>query len=219
MAVGDWSFSKMRLWAVLYYPTEDNIYLPVGLDLLSVETTHALNTIPTCQITLAVGREATTGEVATIHFVADAMRQTLPIQIWLEAAELSSSFGIEVHPWPAGPILLFEGRLDGLGFTRQQSDEDGTVSFTATLRHWLDDMDFSSALSRSSHVDNPSVFYNPAGVLTGAGGAGPAGTVSQALGAAAFSDQVITADLWGGPTLSGREGILGLLMFLTCSKS
>jgi hypothetical protein len=68
---------------------------------------------------------------------------------------------------PDGEFLLFEGYLTGLSYNKTLGQEHAVLQ----ARHWLLDMDYSSALSDSSHPLNPSQFtYRTMHALSGAGG-------------------------------------------------
>jgi len=211
----EWSQTRFSVWAVAFLPTPRG-FIPVGLDVTSVEVNYGLNEIPSAALSVAVGFEAFGGAPSNIHAIADRLRMVVPVQVWVTAAEQATSSRAEIVSWPQladgspAPFMIFEGYATKIAPAVNQA---GTSKFEMSLSHWLDDLNFSSALSRSSHTTNPAHYYNPAGLfMVGAGGLGKS-FVGQTMAAWAFNEQVILRDLWAY-TLPGA-GTGGLLGYLT----
>lgn len=204
--LANWNFQKFKIWAILYFRLAPGRYLPIGLDLTSVEMTYKINEIPSAQMQVAVGRQTMTLLAANIHHIVDMLQVSMPVQIWMQAVDLANSVGFNVAPWPAEPFVIFEGMTTGVGIIKSR---DGKMVISISASHWLSNLNFSSALSRSSHRSNPSHFYSTAGMALGAGATGNPAWVSQGLGASFFTGDVIDTDIWSG----GGPGA-GLLQFL-----
>lgn len=213
----DWSQTRFTVWAVAFLPGPDG-FTPVGLDVAAVEVNYGLNEKPTASLNVAVGFEALSGDDSAMHSVAAKLRMVVPVQVWVTAQEQATSTRKRIISWPrlangrAAPFMIFDGYATGVGFAKSQGR---SARYSVTLASWLDDLDFSSALSRSSHVTNPAHYYNPAGLfMVGAGGLGKS-FVGQTLAAWAMNEQVILKDLWAywlpGAGYGGLYGYLSKL--------
>lgn len=207
-----WSFQKFKIWAIIYFRVDAGVYLPIGIDLTSFEFTHKLNEIPSASMEVAVGRDTRTLLAANIHYIFDFLRVSTPIQIWMEAKEFSNSINYPLVGWPEEPIVIFEGVTSGVGMVYSK---EGNLNIKIQANHWIGDLNFSSAISRMSHVSNPSHFYAPSSFFIGAGGLGSPAWVSQGLMGAFLTPPVIDVDIWSG----GNYGF-GLMHFLftLCSQ-
>jgi hypothetical protein len=139
---------------------------PFLLDIINAQIGWELNGIPTAQVTLAVGREATSGLAANVHFLVDFMKMQLPFQLYITAIEFANSYGIPVETWPQGPFLVFEGYTTGAGFSKSSN---GQVNYGLSLVHWLTDMNFSSCLSRTTNALSAGQLSHAVSVLGGVG--------------------------------------------------
>ena len=119
------------------------------------ESHWGMNEIPIATCALGIGREAEDGLVtAKIH------SNITEFKIMRKAKVFFTPFGDwdDGVPWPGGEQLVFEGRITGTGFQKQ----DGSVQFVVHMIHWLSDLDFSSALTTRSHPTNPAQYTFPA---------------------------------------------------------
>lgn len=152
----------------------------------------SINSIPTAECVLAIGRKATGGnDAAAIHKAVGKLTPEAVVKLWF----CPSGQWSDQNEWPAGPHCIFEGKLANTGYTKVQ----GKVQFVARLIHWLGDINYSSAVSSISHPSNPSD-YTFQSVISSEVKAGfgdkPGGIAGTSAG------NVITAanvqeDLWG----------------------
>jgi hypothetical protein len=67
--------------------------------------------------------------------------------------------------WPVEPIMVFEGYITGMGFSRTRAK----AQLVLHARNWLSDLAYGSCLSAQSHPANPADFLMPAKHLTRTG--------------------------------------------------
>jgi hypothetical protein len=146
---------RLRAQIVLPIPGPTNV---VGLTVASFTATFELNGIPECQLSLAVGRNAyDVSAVAEVHTLVNDLGRMLPITVWAAVDRRYSSVadheeGSSKLRFPVDRFAVFEGYVVGTGFNR---DATGAVSATLGCTHWLSDLAFSSAVSRTSSPSNP----------------------------------------------------------------
>jgi hypothetical protein len=146
----DWALGHVRLKAEVMLPNGNSLSLPV----VACQTNFALNSIPDCQLQLAMGRETYGGGVSAVHSHVNELRRMLPVKVWAEVSRRTASTpGLSRLRWPDTPFSLFEGYTVGMGIDR---DVNGTATATLGCTHWLSDLAFSSAVSRTSAPSNPS---------------------------------------------------------------
>jgi len=127
----------------------------------------ALNSIPQAAATLAIGREALSGEPAKIAETAAELTSMKPVKVTFNAGGEWDSEGTK---WP-GKQTIFEGYFTGFSYKKLY----GKVQVVANFIHWLVDLGFSSCLNSQMHVGNPGVMLGPAVMsvqINSAGGAG-----------------------------------------------
>lgn len=183
--------SGIRATAIVWLPQGGNL-TPVALPIVHLQVTAGINEIPMAQFQVAVGREAITGLPSNIHYLADYLTMQLSVQIYVLAAEFGNAYGYPLEPWPAGPFLIFEGRLSGCGFTKTKS---GKAAYNITAHHWLMDLNSSSSLTRSTNTVTPSQLSNAATFFSGTGFSGSFS--SQTLADEFINAAVIETDFWG----------------------
>jgi hypothetical protein len=148
----------------------------------------AVNEIPTAVCLLAIGRKAQDGakELATIHTEGRQAQMTKAKVIFQPRKEYDLK-----EEW-TGPKTIFDGFFVGFSY-RKISDK---VYATASLIHWLAAMTFSSCLTATGHVANPTEL-NAAAVLNLAGGTSLGGNISSIV-MADIADNLVGAgsDLW-----------------------
>jgi hypothetical protein len=198
----NYSTSRIRLYAVIWLPGDPNAILPPGraptpyvLDVVTAELNFRLNTIPFARISVAAGWEAVTGLAANIHYLVDVMTAQMAIQVYMQNMEVSNSFGgLPVEPWFTlpFPFLVFDGYTAGVGFQKSMS---GQAGYEITINHWLSDLNFSSALTRSTNALNPSQISTSAAFADG-NDIEPSFT-SYTLASKLFTAKLMTADFWG----------------------
>lgn len=159
-----------------------------------------LNSIPTCSLTVAVGRNVRTQEPAQAHKTLGDVKLRNFISVKLKMQALGSDGGAP-NFWPADEFPIFLGYVTGTGWKRSTSG----AAFTIHAEHWLGDLNYSSAVSGSSHPGNPAAFTYPAGHrhmrLQSAGGELSGAPAGSPLWVPHFEDGEITAsmaedDLW-----------------------
>jgi hypothetical protein len=189
--VVSWSTTKINLFGVVWL-TANGQLTPYLLDIVNAKISKGLNGIPFALVTLAVGREVTSGLPANIHYLVDFLKMQLPFQLYAQITELDNSFGIPVDIWPQGPFLIFEGYTVGTGFSRVMN---GQANYSLSLAHWLTDMNFSSALSRQTQALNPQQLANAAALVGGVGLLPDFASHTMAFDL--FTQQNMSKDFWG----------------------
>ncbi len=172
----------------------------VEIELVRCITDFGMNSIPTCQVSLAVGRDMSNPlNVAVSHLLSSELKLFLPASVYVSGMSPSSE-GTNRTVWPINEdgtpksFRIFDGYIVGPTFSGSSQSADISLS----LVHWLADMDFSSALSRSSSPLAPTEFsFDPICTLrNSAGGFDRNGTkISQF--ADYFTSAMVTDDLWG----------------------
>ena len=192
--VVNWSVSKFRMIALIWVPNPNSAVFPQTpylLDITRAQVGWELNGIPTAQVGVAVGREATSGLAANIHYLVDKLKMQLPFQLYLQATEYANSYGIALEQWPADPFLIFEGYTAGTGMSCSST---GQAEFSISLIHWLTDLNFSSCLSRTTTAMNPAQLSKAAAI--GGFGVLPAFDITS-LADDFFDSASIQEDFWG----------------------
>lgn len=190
--------------------TRPQVWLEVdGLgeyEIIRFQSDWGVNEIPKAACELAIGREASNGTVAAkIHSTLNSLRNSRRrrTRVW---AQFDGDWDLSTS-WPSGRVLLFDGRLTGVGYQPSL----GKVAFVVSLAHWLIELNYSSILSARSHPSNPSdlTFNAIVNSLPRAGAPIP-GTNPLGLAATAEAQTItpasIQADLWGAaikPMLCG----------------
>lgn len=107
-------------------------------DIVSASATFGLNSIPTAQLVVAVGKDYSrdaNGKPATIHLVRHLLRPRDKVFVWL-TVETTQSPSVVVAKYK-----IFEGYLSGIGYQRSHNQ----ANFVIGVVHWLDDLSNSSA--------------------------------------------------------------------------
>jgi len=151
----------------------------------------ALNQIPKGMCALAIGREASDGEtVALVHEHYDELKKMVKVKVYFRpSGEYSAD-----EDWPEDEVVIFDGRLEGLGNVKI----NGKIHFAVYLTHWLADIDFSSAISELSHPANPKsyVFQSVFGNALSTNVAQTNGLYATSAGGG-FNPNSVREDLWG----------------------
>jgi hypothetical protein len=152
----------------------------------------AVNTIPTAEVIVAIGRKAGDGTTAaTIHSALDKLTPEKTVKVYLCAVGQWS----DTLDWPTEAQLIFEGRIANIGYTKVM----GKVQLVIRLVHWLMDLNNSSAVSAQSHPGNPSeyTFQTIFSSSRKAGVTGQPGGMAGTAEAAVIKVSAIREDLWG----------------------
>ena len=160
-------------------------------ELVGYTSNTSLNSIPSAQCMLAVGRNANdVSKVAAIHRPTGSLREMVKAKVYMK----SSGAWDDNHDWPEEPVVIFEGRLTGIGYRKY----NGQITYVANLIHWLADMAYSSTLSEQSHPANPGKYsYHAVFSSIGAGSRGNPNGLSALGGDTFFSGDRIRRDFWG----------------------
>jgi hypothetical protein len=121
----------------------------------------------------------------------------LPIKVWVLSPRLASSLpdgavGSSSLRFPEDRYLAFDGYVVGTGFSR---NAQGEVAATLGCTHWLSDLAFSSAVSRTSVPSNPAQFSFGASYQMSRTGGKKAYTWGPAE--SFISSTTVTSDFWG----------------------
>lgn len=173
-------------------PEDPTAYLPVYLDLVSYQSNWELNGIPSCEIQVAVGREGKTLEVAAIHEYLREMEVLVPVEVYLLVELTGTDFTYLPDPWPEDYFLAFDGYVVGAS----TSTGFGSARIGLSCTHWMSDLAFSSAVSRSSSPRNPGEFSFGA-AFRGLAGAGGQAFYSTTHPRSFITAAAIQTDLWG----------------------
>lgn len=127
------------------------------LPISALQTTFVVNTFPTAQIIVPVGRAADVdaeGEVIRARELAERMTQFQRIECFLT---MKGEYAPGVM-WPAKDIRVFNGYVTGTSLTRVS----GGMSVVVQATHWLMDLDASSSLSSQFVAGSPVILGLPA---------------------------------------------------------
>lgn len=143
--------AKFRLWLEVD-STNSGWKKWVTFDVSSASMNFGINTMPTASCTLAAGRETLSGLPANIHDNVLNLIETKPARLWLDPTGYFSPTDSKGAWTKAGPQIVFDGYIGGLGHKRTLRSTLPVVM----LIHWLSDLAFSSILSENSHPGNLS---------------------------------------------------------------
>lgn len=138
-------------------------------DVVQYVSSWALNSIPVASLLVAVGKRVDTDKQATIHESLDSLRQHQKIEIFLTPTLLTVEKADPALPDQVR-MKIFEGKIVGTGWRRTTTG----AHFTINILHWLGDVNYTSAISASSHPGNPADYVYPAVFR----GLGPGSSVS-----------------------------------------
>lgn len=195
MAITDFSVNKLRFWAVV---------LDMEIELTKVELRYELNSIPEADLNCVIGRDVKTLEAATIHFLVQFMDVNVPITVFCEASEEANS-GVSGGDFPAGPFIVFDGRVVGIGYQKSRS---GGACLRLFCKHFLMDLEYAMTSSVETHPRNPGDGALNAGIKILPNS--PPDFVIQSTARALFTDENIGKDYWGKALQPWLEDVLDL---------
>lgn len=169
---------------------KDAVYMEVAgvrYEVSQFTASWAANEVPTAAVMVPLGRDGRTRHPAAAH-AAGSVRQMEKATVWFEPA---GDFDRGAK-WPPGRRRIFDGYFAGFAYRKVH----GKVQLVGSLIHWLAALGFSSALTKTGHVSNPTEL-NAAAVLEGlrTAGGGVGNYVSLLVPAQLCADAV-QADLW-----------------------
>lgn len=172
--------------------------------------TFELNGIPTAAVSLAVGRNTTTGAASPVHRAAAAakMRDMVPAKIYVTIDGTTSDGTVRLLA-PSGEFIFFDGYVSGMspGFNGNAAD------VTLTLVHWLTLLDEGSAFSRSTHPASPADYSFGALMPTDGAGVESKGVSDLSQPTAFVTAETVGKDFWAKALLpwfkkmADRDGI------------
>jgi hypothetical protein len=201
MADEPYMSAKFRVWAEF---TTQSGKITFN-DIVAVSASFALNTIPTASLIVAVGRNAVTGEPATIH---DALKKLGPRDKVKVMLEITAGSG-DTSMMEAGTYTIFDGFFIGIGYQRSENH----ANYTLNLVHWVDDLNNSSGINGNWFPGVPHDYAQQA--LIDTTGRTSAGAVTGKIDTSIASLKNIKADLWEEvlkPTLISLAGFSGRLL-------
>lgn len=141
-------------------------------DVTMFTSSFALNSIPQAAIQVAVGRNVQNNQPATIHEALKTLKKQQRAEVYLRTLVTDQQ---DVTPGVPKDkeIKIFDGKVVGIGYQRATR----TARFMIHLLHWLGDINYSSAISASSHPGNPANLTYPATFAAIGGKEGEAGTL------------------------------------------
>ena len=184
-------------------------------DVVQFASSFSLNAIPTASLLVAVGQNLKTEQLATIHEALNAedgssniFTKQIPATVYMKTYVASEEdtdtqvarYSLEQFEDDSfRGFKVFEGDVVGVGFRRTTTG----AHFTIHLLHWLGRLNYSSALSASSHPGNPGSFTYPAvfralGGTSGTTGAGESLATWVPAVSSKIIDDAALEDLWGG---------------------
>jgi hypothetical protein len=116
----------------------------------------AVNEVPSAVAMLTIGRNARTGADAAINANPD-QAEMRRCKVWFHPRQ-------EYAPgrnWPEGRRVIFDGFTGGLVYRKV----NGRVTALMPMSHWLAALSFSSCLTKTGHVANPTTM-NAAAVMS-----------------------------------------------------
>ncbi len=137
----------------------------IPLDITSGSFTYALNSIPQGSVQVALGRNTVTGIASTLYTILEQLTVLVPIEVWMEVRTGPNSIGIQFESWPTGYFKVFSGLITSTGDSLSRTQ----AGFTINMTGWLCDLNFSSALSRSTQTLTPQMLSNAATFSTSTG--------------------------------------------------
>jgi hypothetical protein len=182
MADEPYMSAKFRVWAEF---TTQSGKITFN-DIVAVSASFALNTIPTASLIVAVGRNAVTGEPATIH---DALKKLGPRDKVKVMLEITAGSG-DTSMMEAGTYTIFDGFFIGIGYQRSENH----ANYTLNLVHWVDDLNNSSGINGNWFPGVPHDYAQQA--LIDTTGRTSAGAVTGKIDTSIASLKNIKADLW-----------------------
>lgn len=167
------------------------------LPAIRFHSSFELNAIPSGSVSVALGDEFFSGDPSPVHALADDLAaRRRRCRVLLDMRPEGDSGGPTL---PDGEFLAFDGWTGQVGY----AEANGSAQYDIALAHWLDDMDFSSVFSKTSHPGNPGDYTfgalsNGGAVPAGGGPAAPAGRHWLGLthGLQHFTIANVESDLW-----------------------
>jgi hypothetical protein len=148
-----------------------------------------MNAIPRAWVRVAVGREVQSLSPAKIHEIANDLNFMKPVEVRMKMTSLG---GTDPEDWP-GEFRIFDGFATGIVWERSHSG----ASFVLNLTHWLQELNFSSSLSPTSHPNNPFDFaFDAAYPLLGGGEGGGGLSINPMTNTQISVAEAITTNFW-----------------------
>lgn len=127
---------------------------------IAVNTTYMVDSLPTARLVLAVGREPTNEEEAK---AADMFLKAKPytnVKIYIKGeTDTDSPVGSEEPGFPFDEdVLIFDGFLEGIGYSSGRSPAGGSISLTADCVGWLAGLGGSASATQGNAVKGPGGF-------------------------------------------------------------
>lgn len=198
-----------RINAYAVIQPENQVTVGITIPVLSGTLNWALSTIPTATISVSLGRNVLNGTAVDMDRLVGHVRQTTPIAIYMRIRPQYSSTGEIIDEWPTlngdyAYIKVFEGRLVGMGTTRSRTQASAELH----IKHWLDDLDFSSAITRQTNQVTTEMLNANASYLT-SDGVG-SGFLPRTMAAEYFTPGNAQDDLWGSSFMPWLRRICAL---------
>jgi hypothetical protein len=198
----EYSALLIRLWAEI---------ADTEIDVVQFTSVFEMNRIPKATAVLPVGRNVSTLEISAAHDAAKLHSLQFPAKVY---GEFTWKAGQKPPDCviPEGRYVLFEGSVTGVGYVR------GTrkLQLAVEMTHWLNALNYASALSASSHPGNPAQFiFNPsmpdrAGDDAEVAGAGfSQHFLAKTMAQSHIDEAAVQEDLWGKGILPWFEALAG----------
>jgi len=185
-------------WSIVK-PTITATFDGAPVECLQFAVTFELNSIPSAQLDVAVGRNMRNGKPAAIHSLASVFNTKKPkVKVHLKLDAGDNPAGIDWGPVAKDGAIIF----DGYATHSAPSITRGAAQVRIPLQHWLHDLDKASAISGSSHPGNPADFVYPSVFkimgVSGVGGEPKPGWVALTDLETTISPGMLTSDgTWG----------------------
>jgi len=127
--------ARFKVWAIF---TTDSGEIRFD-DVVACSASFAMNTIPTASLVVAVGKNAVTGELATIHTAQSKLKPRDKVVVKLQVIHGSG----DDTKFTNGTYTIFDGFFIGIGYQRSENQ----ANYVLHLTHWLDDLNNSSAIN------------------------------------------------------------------------
>jgi hypothetical protein len=169
---------------------------PVVLPIIACTINSGLSSIPTASLHVAIGREVKTGLASAVNYL-DTFADHRYAVVYLRVTQRYNSLGFFTENWPRDGIgnnayfKVFEGRVVSATIDKTR----GSASFRIVVRHWLADLEASSAVTRQAQQITPQMLSANTSYLT-SDGLG-SGFFPQTIAAEYFTPANLQLDMWG----------------------
>ncbi len=192
--VTPYSATKFEVWSEFSFKQDDQSVQVVEFNIVQFTSSFEINGIPSASILITIGRRADDpcNKIAQIHNYVNDLKLIIPVVVKMKAISCDGNPGPET--WPTDEFRIFEGYATGSGVRKTSHG----IEYTVFLTHWLSDLSFSSAISRTTLPISPGqLSFASAFMEQSSGGAGDKHMTASTLALKYMSSAVVKDDFWG----------------------